>query len=160
MSQLQRNFDHAWHVAINGYHYPTDGGPAIGARSAWMYEAKTLSQEVPRLTLLFGKGRRGELPQVHKQCSHAEPEPLPTPNELTCCLGVKCAACPQLLALDGIEGTPEDIDRAKAWTCAAHIVSAGGDFAREGYILTTDDRMYWNNLYESLATPNPDEDEL
>lgn len=40
---------------------------------------------------------------------------------------------------------------AKAWTCAAHIVSSGGDVLREGYLLTVDDRMYWDKVYENLA---------
>jgi hypothetical protein len=152
--------DHAWHVAINGYHYPADGGPPTDGRSPWMYEAKTLAQEVPRLEYLFGAARRGELPAVHRQCSRSAPEALPCPNTLRCCLGVDCAACPQLLALDRIEGgTPEDIDRAKAWTCAAHIVSQGGDVAREGYILTTDDRMFWDRMYASMASGQDEQEE-
>jgi hypothetical protein len=161
LQRRQRAIDHAWHVAINEYHYPKDGGPPLSEHAGWMYEAKTLSQEVPRLVLLFGKARRGELAQEHRQCSRSEPEPLPVPNELTCCLGVKCAACPQLLALERTEGAAsEDIDRIKAWTCAAHIASEGGDVAREGYVLTTDDRMFWDNVYESMAMQNPDDEAL
>lgn len=47
--------------------------------------------------------------------------------------------------------TPEDVDEAKAWTCAAHIVSQGGDRMGEGYMLRVDDRMFWDNVYSSLA---------
>lgn len=156
----RRDRDHAWHVAINQFHWPKDGTnrPDWDAHR-FMYEAKTASQEVPRLEYLFKKARTGQLPQTHRQCSRSEPEPLPTPNELTCCLGVKCATCPMLLALERIEGDPEDIDRAKAWTCATHIISEGGDAAAEGYVLTTDDRMFWDRVYESMATPNPDDQE-
>lgn len=152
---------HSWHVAINGYHYPKDGGPAIGERSRWMYDAKDAAQEVKRLPLLFQMEREGTLPKLHRQCSHAEPEPV-AKNELTCCLGVKCASCPQLLALNAMQAaTPEDIDQAKAWTCVSHILSQGGDMAAEGFILTTDDRMYWNNLYANLAqSHDPDDGEL
>jgi hypothetical protein len=77
-------------------------------------------------------------------------------NHLSCCLGVKCRECPELQALDAIEGTPEQIDEAKAWTCVAHIAFSGGDVMREGYLLTVDDRMYWSRLYENLSQPNPD----
>jgi hypothetical protein len=58
-----------------------------------------------------------------------------------------------------MEGTDEERDEAKAWTCATHIISKGGDIAGEGFILTTDDRMYWDRLHASLAMPNPDDDE-
>jgi hypothetical protein len=47
--------------------------------------------------------------------------------------------------------TPEDIDIAKAWTCAAHIVSEGGDRMNEGYIVTVSDRMYWDRVCENLS---------
>lgn len=151
---------HSWHVAINGFHYPKDGGPPIAEHSRWMYQAKEAAQEVKRLPLLFKREREGTLPKLHRQCSHSEAVPV-VKNELTCCLGVKCAICPQLLALNAMEAAlPEDIDQAKAWTCVAHIISKGGDIAGEGFILTTDDRMYWNNLYASLSQGNPDgEDE-
>jgi hypothetical protein len=141
-----RDDRHNWHVAINAFHKDKWGDD----RSGWMYEAKEASAEVPRLTLLFKMARCGELPKIHRQCSHSTPEPIPE-NHLTCCLGVRCDACPQLLALDGIQAVPEVIDEAKAWTCVTHIISKGGDVAREGYVLTTDDRMYWDRVYESMA---------
>lgn len=94
--------------------------------------------------------REGILPQEHQQCSRQDPEPIT--NRLTCCLGVVCAECPYLLALERAEGVPpEKIDEMKAWTCAAHILMSGGDRAGEGYILTTSDRMYWDRVYASLA---------
>jgi hypothetical protein len=43
------------------------------------------------------------------------------------------------------------VDTAKAWTCAAHIVSTGGDTMNEGFLLRVDDRMFWDNVYSSLA---------
>jgi hypothetical protein len=119
---------HSWHVAINGYHYPKDGGPPAAEHSRWMYQAKDAAQEVRRLPLLFQRERDGTLPKIHRQCSHSESVPV-VKNELTCCLGVKCATCPQLLALNAMAATPEEIDQAKAWTCVAHILSKGGDMA-------------------------------
>lgn len=77
-------------------------------------------------------------------------------NHLTCCRGIKTRQCPHLLALEKIERcSPEQIDTAKAWTCAAHIVSTGGDLAGEGFLLRVDDRMYWDSLHASLAGEDP-----
>ena len=110
-----------------------------------------MADEVPRIARLFGLERRGELPKTHKQCSMSPTVPIPE-NHLKCCLGVKCAECPELLALGKIErATPEDIDLAKAWTCAAHIAGEGGDTMNEGYVLTVSDRMYWDTVCESLS---------
>lgn len=157
MSRPDTKFTHAWHVAINQFNWPRDGKPPAGERH-WMYEAKTMADEVPRLMTLFRMERTGQLTPLHQQCSHAPTEPV-VDNHLTCCLGMECRACPELKALEAMEGrTAEEIDTAKAWTCAAHIVSKGGDLAGEGYVLTTDDRMYWDRLYRNLAMPNPDED--
>lgn len=61
-------------------------------------------------------------------------------------------------ALDEIKGTDEERDFAKAMTCVAHIISEGGDMANEGYIMTVDDRMYWDNVYSSLASQDHHEE--
>lgn len=155
-----RDFTHRWHVAINQFmfHGPDPKWTRDFSQHRWMYDAKTAVDEVPRLRMLFEMERTGKLRQVHQQCSHSAPEPIPE-NVLTCCLGVKCRECPALQGLDKMEGAPEEIDTAKAWTCVAHILSKGGDVAGEGYILTTDDRMYWDRLHASLAMPNPDDED-
>jgi hypothetical protein len=172
--RLPREVDHPWHVAINQYdapHTTPEGGPFDPARDGkrFMYEAKRAAEETPRLALLFGMERRRELAQVHHQCSHDhQGEPVPD-NHLTCCLGVACRACPHLAAIDTVQTrrdysvrpsvevpiAPEERDVMKAWTCVAHILSRGGDSAGEGYILTTDDRLFWTNLYASLAGGDP-----
>ena len=154
MERPDSKFTHRWHVAINRFNWPPEGGRQF---AHWMYEAKNAADEVPRLQRLFALERTGGLPKIHRQCSHSEPVPI-RENELTCCLGVKCAACPELLAVQAMEGSPEEIDTAKAWTCVGHILSKGGDPAGEGYILTTDDRMFWENVYSSLSS-HPDEPE-
>jgi hypothetical protein len=101
--------------------------------------------------------RDGKLKAQHRQCSHSDVVPVPD-NHLTCCLGVACRDCEFLKALDlGHEMTLEQRDEAKAFTCATHIISKGGDLAGEGFILTTDDRMYWDNVYTSLASAEPQE---
>lgn len=148
MKRLDNQFGHEWHVAINRFH---DGKWGEG-RSRWMYEAKTAADEVPRLAVLFAMERDGKLPKVHVQCQHCSPDHEHIEdNHLTCCLGVDCRACPELLAIDGAQLSNEQRDQAKAWTCAAHIISRGGDTMGEGYILTKDDRMYWDRVYSNLA---------
>jgi len=137
---MDRDHRHQWHVAINRHVWPKDGPVRDHESVKWMYEAKEMSAEVPRLTLLHKMERCGELPKIHRHCSRSEAEPVPD-NHLTCCLGVKCRECPELLALDAMEAPAEVIDEAKAWTCATHIAFKGGDFAREGYLLTVDDKM-------------------
>lgn len=152
------------------------GAPASPAEDgkSFMYDAKHAAHEVPRLALLFAMERQGKLRRVHRQCSH-DHRGTPVPdNHLTCCLGVACRACPHLAALDAVrtrqviegrtreDGTREIVrrdepisdeqrDLLKAWTCVTHILGRGGDPANEGYVLTTDDRMYWDGVYSSLA---------
>jgi hypothetical protein len=147
VERLDNRMSHEWHVAINRFTADTRDA---GDWPHFMYEAKTCADEVPRLALLFQMERLGKLPQIHQQCSCCPPQPVPS-NHLTCCLGTKCATCPMLLALDKADMPADQIDQAKAWTCAAHILSSGGDPAGEGYILTVDDRMFWTNVYDSLA---------
>ena len=116
-----------------------------------MYEAKSIADEIPRLAMLFKLERRNELPMVHQQCSQSQPEPVKE-NHLQCCLGVKCKECPALMALEQMpDSTAEQIDAAKAYTCVAHIAGEGGDRAREGYILTVNDRMFWDRVYNNMT---------
>jgi hypothetical protein len=151
VSTPRRDAGHAWHVAINQH-----SSAQLKEGKDWprfMYEAKHMAAEVPRMALLFKQERERALPDTHQQCSYQEPVPVKD-NHLSCCLGVKCRECPHLLALDKIErADTAEIDEAKAWTCAAHIVSSGGDIANEGYLLRVDDRMFWDNVYASLAAP-------
>ena len=153
MKRLDDRVSHEWHVAINQHH---DGKMGTGEWKNWMYEAKSLADEVPRLTMLFERERLGNLPDTFKACSFSESEPVPD-NHLQCCLGVVCRDCDALKALDTAKLTPEQIDAAKAWTCAAHILSTEGFIdTSEGYILTADDRMYWDRVYQSLSAGDED----
>ena len=149
MKRLEYPFNHEWHVAINRH---SDKQRADNKDwPKFMYEAKSAADEVPRMTMLFKLEREEILPSVHIQCSKQEAIPIKN-NCLTCCLGVKTRECEHLLALEKIQRCqPEDIDIAKAWTCATHIISKGGDMANEGYLMTKSDRMYWDNVYESLS---------
>jgi hypothetical protein len=144
--------NHEWHVAVNrrADAWRKDGKSWDDMR--FMYEAKTMADEVPRMIMLFKAEREKVLPRTHQQCSTQAPVPVPD-NHLSCCLGVKARECPHLRALEKIERcTPDDVDEAKAWTCAAHIVSEGGDHMNEGYMLRVDDRLFWDNVHSSLAS--------
>lgn len=149
MERIQYPLNHEWHVAVNRHQ---DSLRQSGQEwQRWMYEAMKMADEVPRMAMLFKAEREKSLPNTHRQCSRQAAVPVKD-NHLSCCLGVKARECPHLLALEKIERcTPEDIDAAKAWTCAAHIVSSGGDHMNEGYMLRVDDRMYWDNVYANLA---------
>lgn len=146
--ERRRKMSQQWHYAVNTLHDGKVG--KAGEWRSWMYEAMTVFQEVPRLALILGNERRGELSKLHRQCSHSPTEPVPD-NHLTCCLGVECRKCPELLALETAKLPPEEIDEAKAWTCATHILMSGGDPAKEGYLMTTDDRMFWDRTYQNMA---------
>lgn len=151
MNRPNHTMLHQWHVAINA----ANQDPPF---RRWMYDAKAIADEVPRLVRLLALERTGSLPKLHQQCSHSTPETI-TDNHLTCCLGVECRSCEALQALDKAQLPPEQIDTAKAWTCVAHILREGGDVdTTEGYVLTTDDRMYWDRLYQSLSYSDEDEE--
>lgn len=149
--------DHQWHVAINRF-MNGKGGTEEWRKSRFMYEAKNAWGESKRLALLFRLEREGKLAKTHQQCSHSSPEPVPE-NHLSCCLGKKCVECAYLLALDVAEITPEQRDEAKAWTCVTHIIASGGDQAMEGYLLTVDDRMFWDRVYSNMAAEPPGAEE-
>lgn len=151
MERTKYPLSHEWHVAINRHsdQQRKDGKPWDEMR--FMYEAKSAADEVPRMVMLFKQERENGLPKTLKQCSMSPAVPVKD-NHLSCCLGVKTKECPHLLALANIERvTPDDIDVAKAWTCATHIIGKGGDLNNEGFLLRVDDRMYWDNAHSSLA---------
>ena len=157
MERVKCPMNHEWHVAVNRHQEEQRKAGKDWSEARFMYEAKTMADEVPRMVMLFRAERENALPQMHQQCSMQEPVPVKN-NHLSCCKGVKTRECPHLLALERIERcTPDDVDTAKAWTCAAHIASSGGDVLGEGYLLRVDDRMYWDNVYDSLSHGGRDE---
>ena len=114
---------HAWHGVINRFQ---DGLRAAGKPwEGWLYTAKMVSDEVPRMILLFEQERRG-LPTHYKMCGFepGDGEMLPD-NHLRCHLGQQCRKCPYLQAIEAApDMTNEAKDEAKAWTCATHILLA------------------------------------
>ena len=140
-------FRNNWHRLLNKYNSGED------EFHRWMYEAKSMHVELGRLQRLFAKERKNELPKIHQQCSLSVPEKIEN-NHLTCCLGIKCAECNHLKALEDKGIDQEKVDEMKAFTCVAHILFSSGNNiidTSEGYILTVDDRMFWNDIFQSLA---------
>lgn len=155
MSDFLKDSDYPWHGAINRH---CDGQREAGKEwPRFMYDAKHAAGEVSRLPLLFAREREGKLCKTFRLCSCCSEGKHIVDNHLTCCLGVECRKCPHLAALDKAEGmTPEQIDQMKAWTCVAHILANGGDRMGEGFIITVDDRMFWDRVCQSLASSPPD----
>lgn len=148
LKRLDNALGQSWHEAINQH---SQGLAGTDDWPSFMHEAKTARDEIPRMELLFGKERKGELPKVSSGCSCGhEGKPIEN-NYLQCCLGKKTKECSHLLALENSDLQPEQIDHAKAWTCAAHILSSGGDVMGEGYLLTVGDRIFWDGVYQSLG---------
>jgi hypothetical protein len=146
---MDNDTNHEWHVRINR------ASVAMGfSKMRWMYEAKNIAEESRRLPILFKQERTGALPKIHRQCSHSPGEAV-IDNHLTCCLGTQCRKCEFLAALDAPGIAPEELDQIKAWTCIAHILNEDAGTGRidtsEGMILTTDDRMFWDKVYENLS---------
>lgn len=114
--------DNEWHRACNveSDRLRSEGGewPQV------MYSAMKISDEVPRMVLLFQYERERGLPKSYKMCG-LDPRPataLPD-NHLRCGLGQECRKCSYLAAIDRSEKmTPEAKDEAKAWTCATHFL--------------------------------------
>lgn len=155
MDLLDNKLHQAWHSSINAHVDQWRKSDGKWSDVRFMYDGMKMADEVPRMAMLFRRQREDTLPKTHQQCSMQPAVPIQD-NELTCCRGVKAKECPHLLAIEKTaQFKPEDIDVAKAWTCAAHIVSTGGDSANEGFMLTTGDRMFWDNVHASLASVIP-----
>lgn len=124
--------DGAWHSAIAKFN--DDRYKAGLPHDRMMYRARSLSDELPRMILLFEYERKG-LAQSFKMCAHdpAPATPLPD-NHLRCHLGVECRKCPYLAAIEAGAMTDEAKDEAKAWTCATHILTEAPDDYIEEYL--------------------------
>lgn len=73
MERLQYPLSHEWHAAVNRH---IDARHAAGnewRKTRFMYDAKTMADEVPRMVMLFRQEREGALPQTRQQCSMQPP---------------------------------------------------------------------------------------
>jgi hypothetical protein len=95
-----------------------------GEYASLMHTAKKISDEVPRMILLFEHERKHGMSASYKMCAH-DPAPATVlkDNHLRCALGQQTRKCPHLAAIDcSTKMTPEAKDEAKAWTCATHFL--------------------------------------
>lgn len=151
----------AWHGVINRFQ---DAERAAGRPwQGWLYTAKMMSDEVPRMILLFESERRG-LPQSWKMCGHdpRPPEQLPD-NHLRCHLGQECRKCPYLQAIEAAtDMTVEAKDEAKAWTCATHILleSEVDAFFDGSFLRDKSDDAFHHRMARSLTDAEPPEPPL
>lgn len=145
--------DHAWHVACNA---EGDRLRAEGSKE-WprmLYSAMKISDEVPRMVLLFQQERERGMPTHFKMCGHDPRPAMPLPdNHLRCGLGQECRKCGYLAAIDRSESmTPEAKDEAKAWTCATHfLLESKPDVFFEGVLSHKGDDAFDARLAESFC---------
>ncbi len=144
--------DSAWHGAINA-----ESDRCRSNNEPWprmMYTAKMISDEVPRMVLLFQYERERGMPDTYKMCAH-DPRPA-TPlkdNHLRCALGKECRKCPYLTAIDRDDRmTPEAKDEAKAWTCATHfLLESKPDVYVEQILFDKSDDAFQERLMQSFG---------
>lgn len=144
--------DHAWHVACNAEsdRLREKGGewPRV------MYSAMKISDEVPRMVLLFQYERERGMPTSYKMCGHDPRPATPLPdNHLRCGLGQECRKCEYLAAIDRSERmTPEAKDEAKAWTCATHfLLESQPDVFFDGILRDKSDDAFDDRLAASFG---------
>jgi hypothetical protein len=144
--------DHAWHAACNAEsdRLRENGGewPRV------MYSAMKISDEVPRMVLLFQYERERGMPTSYKMCGHDPRPAMPLPdNHLRCGLGQECRKCEYLAAIDRSERmTPEAKDEAKAWTCATHfLLESEPDVFFEGILRDKSDDAFDDRLAASFG---------
>lgn len=137
---------HDWHRALNG-------SGINDMADHWMYTAKMISDEVPRMILLFELERKG-MPDTFKMCAHDPKPATPLPdNHLKCALGEECRECPHLNRIESSENmTDEAKDEAKAWTCATHVLLSSDLSAFVEQILSDKrDEAFESRLASSLG---------
>lgn len=144
--------DNAWHGAINA---ESDRLRSDGQEfPRMMYAAKSISDEVPRMVLLFERERTTGMPSSYKMCGHDPRPATPLPdNHLECALGQECRKCPYLAAIDRSDRmTPEAKDEAKAWTCATHfLLESEPNVYFEGILHDKSDAAFNDRLAASFA---------
>jgi hypothetical protein len=150
--------DMPWHGAINAFSESERQRTGQWGAARVMYTAKMVSDEVPRMILLFEQERRG-LPTSYKMCGHDPRPATPLPdNHLRCVLNVQCRNCPMLKAIESsTEMTNEAKDEAKAWTCATHILLKSQESAYfEGFVHDKSDDAFEERML-SLGRPAPED---
>ncbi|MFA7278928.1 MAG: hypothetical protein WC100_02430 [Sterolibacterium sp.] len=149
--------DNAWHDACNAESDRLHAATPPGHPPEWeriLHTARKVSDEVPRMVLLFERERTIGMPSTYKMCGHDPRPATPLPdNHLACALRQECGKCPHLAAIDRSETmTPEAKDEAKAWTCATHfLLESDPDVFFEGILHDKSDAAFNARLVESFG---------
>lgn len=166
----QRDANWMWHVWMNRQNKIGDDN--------WdhsMYEFKNMLEFLEYGHISIREAFEGNLRKVHQQCSRQAPVEIKE-NSLRCCSeNVDVTKCPLLLSLKAVfeeeklhHPVPDGLlYRTMAKTCAWHIhkVACGipnkhwGCDTSEGYLKDESDRMFWSNIYESMASSCDPDDE-
>lgn len=160
------NADHMWHVWINRQN-ENKGGDEFDHSP---YEFKNVIQFLEYGHTQIADAFEGRLRKNHRQCSMQEPVSIKE-NVLRCaCEGTDVTKCPMLLGIKEVfeehksrssfyDIPVEHLYRTMAKTCAWHSLkvamkmgnSGMGCDLSEGLLLDESDRMFWNNVYESMS---------
>lgn len=179
----ERNLEHIWHVWINHRQVSLREQSGEHTHEHSLYEFKSMLQFLDYGHKVIQDAFEGKLATAHKQCSHSPTIPIIN-NTLRCAIGNEVTSCPILLQLretfqKEVERVypfngekpygdlpPESVYSLMAKTCAWHIYMTscrvqegwGGIDTSEGYLMDESDRMFWSNVYSSLAQGDPDEE--
>lgn len=172
-SKAKRSAEHIWHVWMNSRNIYNDH----------IHLFKDMLQFLSYGHVKIAEAYDGRLPILHQQCSRQAPVPIKE-NALRCCLeAMDVTKCPILLSLKAVYDTEkariypfneelanpelqqsdEQLYRLMANTCAWHIFTEASKSNRfidhtEGFLTDEGDRMFWGNVYDSLASGDPDEE--
>lgn len=171
--EKRQSAEHVYHVWIN--RRQDEIRKKGGEWEYSLYEFKSLMHLLEHGGKRIEEAYTGKLRQVHQQCSRTAPQKIEK-NCLKCCLGKDVTECEILVSIkntfDDERGrecgtlrkfyadVPDsEMYRLMAQTCAWHIyktVTKGqeGHWAcdtSEGHLMDTSDRMFWGNVYASLA---------
>lgn len=172
----ENNLEHIWHVWINRRQETRRARNPASSHEHSLYEFKSMLQFLDYGHCVIQAAFEGKLAKAHKQCSHSPTLPILN-NVLRCAIGEDVTTCPILLQLrstflEQIERVtpyngekpygdlpPESVYGLMAKTCAWHIYTTsvraqdgfGGIDTSEGYLMDESDRMFWSNVYASMA---------
>lgn len=171
----KRDADHLWHTWMNRRQRELASTDPAAKFEHSLYKFKEILQFLEYGHEIIREAFEGRLATVHRQCSH-QPAVQITGNSLKCaCMGQDVTTCPILLGIKEVfeeanrepRGSfpPCDLPvemmyRTMAKTCAWHSYKischiedgrlSGCDLS-EGILLDESDRMFWRNVYDSLA---------
>ena len=181
----ERSLEHIWHVWINRrQEVLREQLSSAHTQEHSLYEFKSMLQFLDYGHRVIQDAFEGKLPTTYKRCSHSSTLPIVN-NTLRCAIGNEVTTCPILLQLR--DTFQKEVERAcplngekpygdlpsqsvyslMAKTCAWHIYMTscrvqegwGGIDTSEGYLMDESDRMFWQNVYSSLAQGDPDEED-